>query len=103
MSFDNIVKNDYGQVAQVTIIDTDTDAAADISGYSTTIQMVFTAPDGTETEKTATFVTDGTDGVIQYTIENGLIDASGKWAVRGRVAGTSSRLSSVRHYFTVYD
>lgn len=102
MSFKNIVKGDYGQVAKLTFIDVDTDSAVDISGYATTIQMIFTDPDGAETAKTATWSTDGTDGVIQYTIETSLFDAAGYWQVRGRVKGASSTLTTVNHTFPVH-
>ena len=101
MSFDKIVKNDYGQVAQITFIDIDTDAAADISFYTTAIKMIFTSPTGAETAKTATFETDGSDGVIEYTIESGLLNASGEWAVRGQVQGAVTKLSTIKHYFLV--
>lgn len=101
MSFQNIVKDDFGQIAKVTIIDVDTGDAADVSSYSSLLQMIFTKPDGTEVTKTAGFTTDGTDGAIQYTVEDGLIDAAGKWKVRGRVQGASSKLTSVEHVFTV--
>jgi len=103
MSFDHIIKNDYGQVAKITFIDVDTDAAADISGYSTTIQMVFTSPSGVSTAKTATFDTDGSDGVIKYTIESAFINASGQWKVRGKVASGVATLSTVEHGFAVVD
>lgn len=101
MSFDKIVAGDYGQTAQITIIDVDTGSAADISGYASTIQMIFTDPGGTETAKTATFATDGTDGVIEYTTEDGLFDEAGWWQVRGRVQGASSKLTSEQHSFQV--
>lgn len=101
MSFDNIISGDYGQIAILTILDTDTDSAADISGYSSSIQMIFTSPAGVETAKTATFVTDGTDGQIKYTIESGLLNAAGKWQVRGRVQSASAKLTSTILYFTV--
>jgi hypothetical protein len=101
MSFSNIRVGDFGQVAQVTFVDTDTDAAADISSYATTKQMIFVDPSGNETVKTATFATDGTDGAIQYTVESGLIDEAGIWTVYGRVAGTASRLTTVQHRFIV--
>jgi len=101
MSFDYIVNGDYGQVAKITFYDVDTNAAADISGYASTIQMIFTDPDGTETEKTATFDTDGTDGVIKYTIETGLFNQSGHWKVRGRVKGAAATLSTVDHKFYI--
>ena len=101
MSFKNIVKDDYGQVAKLTFIDVDTDAAADISGYASTIQMIFTKPGGTTSTKTAAFDTDGTDGVIAYTVESGLFDTAGWWLVRGRVASASATLTTVEHSFRV--
>lgn len=101
MSFNKIVVGDYGQVCQITVIDVDTRAAADISAYATTIQMIFTDPDGVETAKTAAFDTDGTDGVIAYTLEDGLIDAAGRWTVRGRVASASAVLTTEKHKFWV--
>ena len=102
MSFENIVVGDFGQVAKVTFIDVDTGVAADISGYASTIEIVFTDPTGTETAKTATFDTDGSDGVIKYTIESGLINKAGNWRVRGRVQGGSSKLSTITHEFLVH-
>jgi len=101
MSFNKIVKGDYGQVAQITFIDIDTDAAADISAYTTTIEMIFTSPTGAETAKTATFESDGTDGVIEYTIETGLFSSAGGWAVRGQVTSGSAKLSTIKHNFIV--
>ncbi len=101
MSFSNIVAGDFGQVAQVTFIDTDTGQPADISSYNASVQMVFVDPAGVETVKLATFATDGTDGVIEYTVEEGLIAQAGNWRVYGRVAGAGSRLTTVQHKFTV--
>ena len=95
-----IIDGDYGQVIELTFIDVDTDAAADISGYSDTIQMIFTSPSGTVTAKTATFKTDGSDGIIKYTTEEDFLTA-GKWSVRGRVASSTARLTSTQHNFTV--
>lgn len=103
MSLANIVKDDYGQEIQLTFIDVDTSAAADISGYSSTISMIFTSPSGASTTKTAAFEDDGTDGVISYTIESGLLDAAGQWQVRGRVSSGVATLTTARHYFDVLD
>lgn len=100
MSLSNIIAGDYGQVIELTFIDVDTSAATDISAYSSTIQMVFISPTGTETAKTATFKTDGSDGIIQYTTEDGFLTA-GNWKVRGKVASGSAVLSTVNHKFTV--
>ncbi len=101
MSFDYIVVDDYGQVAKLTFIDVDTDAAADVSTYSTTIEMIFTDPSGTETAKTAAFDSDGTDGIIKYTVDASFIDAAGSWRVRGRVKSANATLTTEEHYFNV--
>lgn len=103
MSLDSIVKNDYGQVIELTFIDVDTNAAADISGYNSTIQMIFIDPDGVSTTKTADFKTDGTDGVIDYTVESGLFDQAGRWQVRGRVASGSATLTTEQKGFWILD
>lgn len=102
MSLLNIYAGDYGQVVEITFIDVDTDAAADISGYSTTIQMIFVSPAGVSTAKTATFKTDGTDGIIQYTTESGYLTEGDEWTVRGRVKSASATLTTATHTFNVY-
>ena len=101
MSFDSIVVQDYGQVAKITFIDVDTDAAADISNYTTAQQMVFTSPAGTSYTKTAAFDSDGTDGIIKYTIEAGLFNKAGWWKVRGKVTRAAAILSTAEHVFEV--
>lgn len=101
MSFDSIIMDDFGQVAKLTFIDVDTDAAADISDYSSTIQMIFTDPSGNAAVKTATFDSDGSDGIIKYTIEDGLLDEAGVWQVRGKVASGSAELTTEQHRFLI--
>lgn len=100
MSLNYIISGDYGQIIELTFIDTDTDAAADVSGYTSTIQMIFTDPTGTETTKTATFKTDGSDGIIRYTIDASFLTA-GQWKVRGRVTSGSAKLTSINYGFEV--
>lgn len=104
MSFDGIVAGDYGQVMELTYIDIDTGIAADISTYSDTIRLIFTkAENGTPTNKTATFVTDGSDGKVQYTTESGFLTA-GIWFVRGQVINTGTAvLSTAKVEFRVLD
>jgi hypothetical protein len=100
MSLQYIVAGDFGQVIELTFIDVDTNAAADISSYSSTIEMVFTSPADVVTAKTATFKTDGTDGIIQWTTTDGFLTA-GWWRVRGRVQGASTKLTTVKHDFEI--
>lgn len=100
MSLLHIISGDYGQIVEITFVDVDTNEAANISSYGTTIQMVFTSPAGEDTAKTATFKTDGSDGIIKYTTEEDFLTA-GFWYVRGRVASATAVLSTVKHRFKV--
>lgn len=101
MSWDGIVVGDYGQTGRLTVNDIDEGTAANISGYTNTIQMIFTDPSGNETTKTASFTTDGSDGVVEYTIESGLIDEAGVWQVRAKVQSATAVLTSEQHRFYV--
>ena len=100
MSWSDIHVGDYGSVGKLTV--TEDGTAVDVSGY-TTLQFVFTDPSGTETTKTAAFDTDGTNGVIKYTIESGLFDTSGVWRVRAKVSATGVSLLSDEIQFLVAD
>lgn len=60
--------------------------ALDVSGVSTKA-IDFKKPDGTVVSKTASFVTDGTDGQIEYVTVNGDLNVVGEWKFEGYVAG----------------
>lgn len=100
MSLKGIVAGDYGQAIELTFVDVDTEAAVNIGSYTTTTQMLFTSPAGVETAKTATFKTDGSDGIITYTVESGFLTA-GFWKVRGRVTSGTAVLTTDYHLFEV--
>lgn len=91
MAYKSIHVDDFGWVAKLRIVQDET--PVDISGYTTRL-IIFVKPDGTEVEKTATFSTDGTDGYLQYTVEDGVIDVRGSWKVRARVSHASAELTS---------
>ena len=101
MSWDKIVAGDYGQLCKLTITDPDTGAAADVSGYTTTQEMIFYDPDGNSTAVTAAFDSNGSDGLIKYTLADGIIDEGGTWGVRAVVASGSAKLSSEKLLFKV--
>lgn len=101
MSLEKIVNGDYGQTIELTFVDVDTSTAADVSSYTTAQTMILTDPSGAETTKTAAFKTDGSDGIITYTLVNGDIDAAGNWTIRGVVTTGSAKLSTEEHRFTV--
>lgn len=98
MSWSDIHVGDYGSVGKLTV--TEDGTAVDVSGY-TMLQYIFTKPDGTTATKTAAFDTDGTNGVLAYTIEDGLFDTAGVWKVRARVAATGVSLLSDELFFLV--
>ncbi len=100
MSLKNLVAGDYGQPLELTFLDVDTSLAANISGYATSKKMIFTKPDGSVVEKNASFKTDGSDGVLTYTVEAGFL-TSGSWLVKGQVTSASAKLTTEQHSFRV--
>ena len=82
---------DYGSVGRLTV--TEDGTAVDISSY-TTRQFIFKKPDGEQVTKTAAFDTNGVNGVLAYTIEDGLFDQAGAWAVRAKAEKTGVSVTS---------
>jgi len=80
--------NDIGTRFEVTILNEG--AAYDISGASTK-QILFKKSNGNTFAKDADFVTDGTDGKIDYFSVDGDLDLVGVWCIQAKViigAGT---------------
>lgn len=94
----NIHKDDYGWTGKLRIVQ---DAVAQNISTYTTRQFIFRKPSGTTVAKTATFVTDGADGVLQYTVESGLVDEVGTWQVQARISKSGAVLTSAPIYFSV--
>ena len=102
MSLDKITAEDYGQVLTITIKDTDTDAAADVSAYTTAQQVFLKDPGGNVSAAlTAAFDSDGSDGVVVYTIADGDIDEQGLWQMCARVTSGAAVLTSEWESFAV--
>lgn len=101
MSLANIISGDYGQVIQLTVLDTDTGEAGDVSGYAASQSMVFRDPSGNDGTKVAAFTTDGSDGLVQYTLVDGDIDEDGNWNVRVILTSASAVLTSTWLEFLV--
>ena len=99
MSLDHIVKGSYGQTIQITI--QEDGVALDVSGYTTTKQIIFKAPSGKIVTKTATFATDGTDGVVECTLADGDIDEEGEWKVQASIVSGTAGLRTVATKFDV--
>ena len=90
--------NDIGTAFRATIRDED-DAVVNVSGG--TFTMRFRKPDGTTVDKTATLVTDGSDGQIQYVSQSGDINQAGEWRVQGVVTLTTNTWRTAHKRFNV--
>ena len=61
------------------------------------------APDGTVTDKTAAYTTDGSDGVFQYTTISNDIDQAGEWQVEFHVVNATYDIWGSAKTVTVLD
>lgn len=89
--------NDFGTTFRITLTDANGDAV-DIS-TATIKQIWFKKPDGTVLSKDAVFLTDGTDGIIQWVATAGVLILKGLWEIQGRVSAVAFQYSSVKGSF----
>lgn len=96
--------NDIGTVFEVTIKDcvSGTSTVLDVSG-ATTLELVFKSPSGTSTTKTASLVTDGTDGKIKYTSVDGDLNEVGTWRLQAKISIGGGVYRSDVGTFKVYE
>ena len=66
------------------------------------IYIIFQRPDGSDLTKTATLVTNGTDGNIRYTSISGDLDQVGTWQIQAKVDFGASVFSTDIQKFKVY-
>lgn len=90
---------DIGTIFRLTITDT-AGTAIDVSTASVKY-IYFQDPSGNKVKKTATFTTDGTDGIIQYTTIAGDIDEEGVWQVQGYVETSLGKFFTEKAAFRV--
>jgi hypothetical protein len=100
MSAGEIHKDDIGVVFEFTVKDQD-GVVVDVSGASTKT-FIFDKPDGTNVNKTASFGTDGTDGILTYTTVSGDLDQIGIWHHQAHVVIPSGDFHSDITEFRVY-
>lgn len=82
--------DDIGTIFEVTIIDPETDREMDISDATETLIYLLKPAVDNDTppvrlDKTASFVTDGTNGKIQYATIAGDLDLDGTYKIQARV------------------
>ena len=91
---------DIGTVFRLTIVDGG-DAVDLSSGSSASNLVLFKKPDGSVLEKQASFYSDGTDGIIQYTSVENDIDQAGTWYIGANVNTSSGQWTATAVQFTV--
>jgi|TARA_Y100000593_G_C4279198_1_gene321853 hypothetical protein len=99
MAANEIHVNDVGTTFQLTF--QDDGSVVDVSSASA-VEVLLMGPDDTATTKTATLVSDGTDGKVKYVTVSGDIETAGTWKIQGKVTFASSVYNSDVHTFTVY-
>lgn len=76
MAEDQVRLGDYGTRFKLTLKD---DASVVDISTASLLELLFLKPSGAVVTKTALLFTDGTDGVVYYDVEDGLIDEVGLW------------------------
>lgn len=66
------------------------------------INIIFQKPDSSDLIKTASLITDGTDGNIRYTTVSGDLDQVGTWQIQAKVDFGASVFSTDIQKFKVY-
>lgn len=91
---------DVGVAFKVTI--EDCGSIVDVSAASTK-EILLYKPDGSVLTKTASFFTNGTDGIIQYATVVGDINMAGFWRIEAHVILGASEYYSEIERFRVYN
>ena len=99
MAANEIHKGDIGTQFTVTVQDGTT--VVDISTASTK-QLIFKKPGGTILTKSTSFVTEGTDGKMQYVSVDGDLSDDGVWKMQGKVIIGGNTFSTDITSFKVY-
>ena len=99
MPADEIHMSDIGTKFKITVLDGS--STVDVSSASTK-QLIFKKPGGTKLTKTASFFTDGTDGIITYDTVSGDLDEDGMWKVQGYVVITGGSFHTDIDRFKVH-
>lgn len=72
-----IHKNDANTAFRYTVKDENGNVVSLVGAV--TKQIIFQKPDGVKLTKTASFVTNGSDGKIEYATSSGELDVAGMW------------------------
>lgn len=100
MGANEIRVGDYGTAFYGTIYDGD-GSIVDISG-ATAKQIILLKPDGTSIQEDASFVSDGTDGQLSYSIQSSDLNICGIWQVQWHLVLSGGTWKTDIKTFRVY-
>jgi hypothetical protein len=92
--------NDIGTQIRVLVADSD-DVTLDISN-ATDLKVIFKKPSGSVIERTASFYTDGTDGILKYVTVDGDLDEIGSWKIQVEITAPNGTWKTNFKGFRVY-
>ena len=99
MAANEVRVGDIGTRFKVTL----KDGASVVSiSSATTKQIILKKPDGTKLTKSATFSSDGTDGIMYYDTVSGDLDVAGVWKLQGKVVISAGTFSTDIYSFKVH-
>lgn len=99
MAANEVRVGDIGTRFKVTL----KDGASVVSlSSATTKQIILKKPDGTKLTKSATFSSDGADGIMYYDTVSGDLDVAGVWKLQGKVVITAGTFSTDIYSFKVH-
>lgn len=96
---EGITVGQYGDAITLTVVDKN-GTAVDVSAYTTSLLVTLRDPHTLKSVAcTGSFVTDGTDGKIQFTPAAGDIDRPGKW--EGQIKLEKASAIAITRIFTL--
>ena len=103
MYIEEIHIGDVGTTIRITIQDVDSTGVSSVLDVSNaTVNIILGKPDGTSISRATSYVTDGTDGLVQYITQAGDIDLQGTWSIQVQVNTLSGSWKSSVGTFKVY-
>ena len=102
MAANEIHENDIGTKFKLTVKDGSSAVNISSAVSAGTKQVIIKKPSGDMLEKNASFTTDGTDGVMEYTTVANDLEESGTYKLQGKVQITDGTFFTDVHTFKVY-
>lgn len=90
---------DYGTILKINVVDSAGNSQSVLG--ATNILFLLEKPNESVITRSGVLTTDGSDGLIQYTVASGDLDIAGIWSIQGRVITPSGSYSTSISEFRV--